>query len=144
MKIFSNYKGGHEIFSDDRSLKKVKNAKFSGASPIDPIGELTAPPTPSCCKLAKLPTGAPLVLISQFTFEIRRLIILFRHSLCSKPEPKFPLIFFKERTQLTIFLMRFLTRTIPTIPRNGQNLLSGTKISPDGPIVGFLWFGNFL
>ena len=67
--------------------QKAKNVKFSGASPLNPIGVLTAPPPPSCYKLATLPTGAPLAVLTLLTFEIRQVILCIRQSLCGRPEP---------------------------------------------------------
>ena len=67
--------------------QKAKNVKFSGASPLNPIGVLTAPPPPSCYKLATLPTGATLVLFASLTFQICRLLVLIRRCQCCTPEP---------------------------------------------------------
>ena len=67
--------------------QKAKNVKFSGASPLGPLGGSQRPQPPSCCKLATLPTGAPLVVLALLTFEIRQVLLCIRQSLCSRPEP---------------------------------------------------------
>ena len=60
---------------------------FPGLRPWTPPGGLTVPPTPSCCKLAMLPTEALLVVLALLTFEIRQVLICIRQSLCGRPEP---------------------------------------------------------
>ena len=70
------------------ATNKSKFQKFPGVSPLDPIGGLTAPLPPNCCKLNMLPTGAPLVLLDLLTSAIHQVLLCICRSLCGRPEPK--------------------------------------------------------